>query len=168
MSCFDHEFWKFVEMRSDVECWLWKGAKSSGYGSWCGRGAHVRAYELFYLSGKKIPRYNKNRRKNIVCHKCDVKFCVNPHHLYLATNSENANDRYIEASIKKKRKLRFSEEGIKRLKDFYNDGHGVSMRWLAVMFGVSVTTISNAIKGKIYYKKIKETNQLIDTVTKHL
>ena len=75
-------------------CWIWEGAcGSDGYGhirrngKVCG--AHRISYETFI---DKIPE------KMHVLHKCDIKLCINPHHLFLGTNSENQID-----SVKKGR-----------------------------------------------------------------
>ena len=77
-----------VEKTSD--CWLWQGAISdSGYG-WFGIGgsgntqsAHRVAHQL--LIGP-IPNGMH------VCHRCDVRHCVNPSHLFLGSRSDNMQD----------------------------------------------------------------------------
>jgi len=69
-------------------CWLWLGGSyASGYGSFSLEGnkdyAHRAAYRLFV---GEIPE------GKIVCHKCDVKMCVNPKHLYVGTYFDNTMD----------------------------------------------------------------------------
>jgi len=72
-------------------CWLWTGSvQSSGYGEAHDRsrehrhvGAHRLAWELFRGA---IPE------GLWVLHKCDVKLCVNPLHLFLGTRQENMDD----------------------------------------------------------------------------
>lgn len=68
-------------------CWIWKGSKfSSGYGEFRfedERRAHRVSWLLFR---GKIP-------KGIhILHKCDVKDCVNPEHLFLGTHQDNMRD----------------------------------------------------------------------------
>ena len=83
-------FWAKVS-KSDT-CWLWTAAvDSAGYGrfrtSENGKldGAHRVA---FMLCKGDIPK------GLLVCHSCDVKLCVNPDHLFLGTDKDNAYDYY--------------------------------------------------------------------------
>jgi hypothetical protein len=83
-------------------CWLWHGAVTSkGYGSLfvlkTAHGiktgsAHRVSWELFR---GEIPK------GLLVCHKCDVRICVNPDHLFLGTNKDNTQD-----SVRKDRHTR--------------------------------------------------------------
>ncbi len=73
-------------------CWLWLGyLYGSGYGTFnsgAGQGhAHRFSWELHR---GEIPE------GLIVCHKCDVRCCVNPEHLFVGTYSDNANDMHAK------------------------------------------------------------------------
>ena len=71
------------------ECWEWQGAiTSAGYGMLGvgrrGEGnvlAHRLSYEMF--TGETIPAGMD------LCHRCNNRRCVNPHHLYVGTRKDN-------------------------------------------------------------------------------
>lgn len=81
-------FWRLV--RKSEGCWLWVGKiEASGYGRiWIEglkqEGAHRVSWEL----------HNGPITDGLfVLHRCDVKTCVNPEHLFLGTQLDNMRDR---------------------------------------------------------------------------
>jgi hypothetical protein len=69
-------------------CWIWTHAlNGQGYGQVTFHKKHMDAHRLAWNLFKGIipPGF-------FVCHKCNLKSCVNPFHLYLGTNSENILD----------------------------------------------------------------------------
>ncbi|HBF44009.1 MAG TPA: hypothetical protein DDW42_10370 [Desulfobacteraceae bacterium] len=76
-----------VEVKANG-CWIWTGAKGKGgYGNSWYNGRYVNTHRLMYqLEIGPIP---KGRN---VCHSCDNCLCVNPEHLYVATQKKNLED----------------------------------------------------------------------------
>lgn len=69
-------------------CWLWQGKSiSNGYALTKVKQKPWLAHRLSWsLKNGEIPN------KLQVCHKCDVKLCCNPDHLFLGTQLDNIKD----------------------------------------------------------------------------
>lgn len=129
-------------------CILWTGATSSvkGYGSFGLNGkivrSHVYAYERAY---GPVPK------GKVVAHKCDVTLCVNPAHLFAATQAENLAD-----AKAKGRTAKGERQGCSKL----TEADVIAIRaWAgrcvdaARRFGVSPVTITN-IKHRRIWKHV--------------
>ena len=82
-------FMQHVIPEPNSGCWLWISAtKQNGYGVFnCGDETTVRAHRWSY-------EFHKGPIPNglVVCHSCDVRCCVNPHHLWVGTVKQNQMD----------------------------------------------------------------------------
>jgi hypothetical protein len=68
------------------ECWYWRDVRPGGYGS-CHLLGEVFAHRVSWrLHSGEIPEGLH------VLHRCDVRNCVNPDHLFLGTKQDNARD----------------------------------------------------------------------------
>lgn len=135
-------------------CWEWNGQKNqNGYGLFSIKRktylAHRISYETFI---GPIPA-GDHRGTMCVCHTCDNRACVNPNHLFLASQLENVNDMYAKGRANAVGP-KGSAHGAAKL----NEADVLSMRrlakkgWkqadIAERFGVAFQTVSKILRGE--------------------
>jgi hypothetical protein len=79
---------KVLTRENPDDCWLWTGSLDlKGYGTVRRRGKTARAHRVAYqLWVGDIPNGLH------VLHRCDLRSCCNPQHLWLGTHADNMRD----------------------------------------------------------------------------
>lgn len=135
-------------------CWLWtKGVNSKGYGIAHVRGKAMRAHRLSWEEANR----QKAPANLMVCHKCDVRSCVNPDHLFIGTGSDNMRDCVRKgrhgAHCWKNRHPRhvLTPEQVMSIRAVAAPGKGrASYSALSRQYGVARTVIQRLMQGKTY------------------
>jgi len=133
-------------------CWLWQGMVTpDGYGvAFIARkrqAAHRAAWMLFC---NPIPV------GMAVCHKCDVRACVNPEHLFLGTAAENVRDMAEKGRCPRGERhgsARLTAVQVSRIKTMLAEDR-MYMSEIAREFGVSPTTIRAIKLGKTWKESL--------------
>ena len=139
----------FLEHLKHIEpdengCWLWPGGiESNGYGRAAHNGKVWWAHRLSYTHHKgAIPA------GALVCHRCDVRHCVNPEHLFIGTAADNTADMLSKKRHKfgeQAHHAKLTEAAVRQIRVDKRPG------WkLAEVYGVSQTTISEVRHRKVW------------------
>ncbi len=126
----------------DGDCWIWTGARhGKGYG-------HFKIGDFVEKAQRFAFRhFCKHEPGNLlVCHSCDNPPCVNPAHLFLATNAANLLDRQRKrrhAHGESHMKARLTEAQVLTIRR----GGRQNVQELARVYGVSPGSIRAAGLG---------------------
>lgn len=156
-------FWSQVN-KTDT-CWLWTGCVQYGYGLVGIGGNTFKVQRVSWgITNGQIPH------GMLVCHKCDVRNCVNPDHLFLGTHDDNNKDmkrkgraatgdrngtRLHPESIPKGEQhwwsAKLNAKTVRAIRSLAAPGslHGVKAE-MARRFGVSQTTIGHVLSRKTW------------------
>lgn len=136
-------FW--AKVRKSDGCWLWIGAKNShGYGyfavthNWI-----VRAHRIaFELTTGPVPVDLH------VLHRCDVRACVNPAHLFLGTQLDNVRDMVAKGRSAYDRiaTTKLAPEAVRTIRSRCASGEMQCL--VALDFGVNVSTVHRIVHGR--------------------
>lgn len=143
-------FWSKVDKSAGPDgCWLWTAAKNrGGYPAFKryveGVRKNVTGHRFSWeLENGSIPKgYGHNG--TCVCHRCDVRHCVNPAHLFLGSTADNQADmksKGRQARGETNSRAKLTEEAVKEIIGLRKSGIG--SRRIARRFGIGKTTVKN-------------------------
>jgi hypothetical protein len=133
-------------------CWLWIAAQYyNRYGVFRFNGKNTGAHRVSYEI-----HYGPFDKSLFVCHKCDIKECVNPDHLFLGTHKENMKDCINKGRFKTGRtdgtfnpNVSLSEKDVLNIRrEFCKKKR--NGRILAKKYGVSPQNICSIVKRKLW------------------
>jgi hypothetical protein len=126
-------------------CWLWTGACfENGYGTMKVANKQWRTHRLAWtLTYGAIPQ------ELSVLHKCDVRRCCNPKHLFLGTTADNHADRNAKGRQAKGERMgaaKLTEGDVRLIRRLRAEGY--PRVGLADRFGVTENTIYRIVVRK--------------------
>jgi hypothetical protein len=145
------EFCMSVEADLNSGCWLWSnGMVGPGYGITRHAGKPILAHRLSWILFRgEIPK-GEGFHGTCVLHKCDVRACVNPDHLFLGTNLDNIKDRVAKGRSntpvmrgEKNPSAKLTTDDVKMIRSLRGVVSGVN---LAKRFGVTPQNICSVQK----------------------
>ena len=140
-------FWDKVCPEPNTGCWLWTGETKKGYGriSTGGReGRLIAAHRLSWTLFKSPVDATLE-----VCHRCDVRRCVNPDHLFLGTHGDNMRDMIRKGRHRlsaRTTKFVWSPDAVEAMKQLSEAGWSGAR--IARAFGADVDYVYRILGGK--------------------
>lgn len=152
----DSRFWPKVAIGLPGECWLWTASVGGpGYGQINFQGipatAHRLVYELYF--GPIPPG-------KFVLHKCDIRRCCSPEHLFLGTPADNVADmigkgrqrrvapeKYAAGESHGRHKL--TAQQVREIREIYASGESTQVE-LGKRYGVSGAHVCGIVSGKFW------------------
>lgn len=141
-------FYGYLSIDRKTGCHIWTAAQNgTGYGifNFCGKPTLANRLAWEFAFGKISDGL-------CVLHKCDVRACCNPDHLFLGTRSENSRDMVLKnrsAKHEKHSQAKLSEYEVTTIRALHESGN-MSQRSIARQFGVCHGTIQCVISGKTW------------------
>jgi hypothetical protein len=150
-------FWSRVRIALEDECWMWTSQlNESGYGVLAvvcnGRKFPERAHRISWSL-----RFGPIPEGICVCHKCDVRACVNPYHLFLGSRADNLRDMRQKGRGSEPPRMcgekhpmsRLSQGQVDEIRARYASG-SISQAKLGKEYRVSQVHVGRIVRGEVW------------------
>jgi predicted XRE-type DNA-binding protein len=144
-------FYRKVKFGSSDDCWEWNAYTYRGYGRLFVNKkstlAHRISYIIFY--GKQILDDMQ------VCHKCDNRKCVNPNHLFIGTNQDNALDMEQKGRGRHPKwsnhwNAKITEKDVIDIRNLYHN-EKITLKKIANIYKLNWGSVSQIVSGKCWH-----------------
>lgn len=144
---------EFTEYEPNTGCHLWSGGQGAGgYGVLSVQGHVTKAHRwAWFADTGEMPS-----RDVKVCHRCDVRQCVNTEHLFLGTQADNVADmvskgrnRFVPQPGSRNPGAKLSEQKVWEIRRCLEMGRW-SQREIARSYGVGPMTISRIARFEMW------------------
>ncbi len=150
---FEPRFWKKVEKTDS--CWLWRGSRMMrGYGGFGIAGTIWTAHRVSW-----VIHYGPIPNGKWVLHKCDVRPCVNPDHLFLGDAKDNTVDMLLKGrgghlSGEQHGRARLTRELVAEIRRMHTNG--ITGYRLAKVFDIGLSTVYHVINGDTWKSSTRQ------------
>lgn len=134
-------FWSRVALAVPSACWLWTGRPvAGGYGAIRINGATTLVHRVSWQI-----EHGTDPGDMCVCHRCDVRLCVNPEHLFLGTYADNNHDmmtkgRFVPLRGNANGRAKLSPEKVQVIR-FLRASTSLSLVDVGALFGVCARAV---------------------------
>jgi hypothetical protein len=136
-------FWAKVEKGDG--CWLWTGAVyTCGYGRFTYTDATGRRHDTGAHRFSLALSEGDRPSPMCACHRCDVKPCVRPDHLFWGTQQDNLRDMAEKGRAVRNGRAKLTDEQVAEIRARYGTG---TLKALAAEYGVHEQTIFKIAHG---------------------
>lgn len=139
-------FWSKVKIETKDKCWLWLSTFNTGnYGVFgIQNKVYIASRVMYFIHHKRQP-------KLLICHECDNVRCVNPHHLFEGTTSDNIQDASDKGRWSCGDQRIVPRNLVTVIREKYSQG--VQQTELAKLYGYCRYTIFNVVHHKRGYEE---------------
>lgn len=143
-------FFKWVKVGDGAECWNWQGSRNKvhWHGQWRNGDGEI---ELTHRAAWRLLR-GELPKGAFVLHRCDNPICVNPSHLFIGSQSDNARDMWQKGRARPKSNIgenhgmtKIPEAAVRDIRTSKEPG-----TVLAARYDITATTVCDIRKRRTW------------------